>query len=71
MVIAYPHQRITSVGQADAARGFRQVDWAAIPIGKLERSRGHEHAIGMSIHANGRAELITQSPLEIVRVDSH
>ena len=63
MVGADPHQRVAPVGQADAARCFRQVDRIAIPVGELEIGLEHEFAIGTLHHADGRAELVAQSPL--------
>ena len=58
VVVTDPGQRVALVGQPDATRGFRQVDRVAVPVRELEVSREHEFAIGTSLHANGRAELV-------------
>ena len=71
VVVADPRQCVALVGKTDAARGLRQVDRVAVPIGELEISPEHEFAIGTPLYANGRAELVAQSPLEVVRIDGH
>ena len=58
VVVADPRQRVALVGKADAARGLRQVDRVAVPVGELEVGPEHELAIGTPLDANGRAELV-------------
>ena len=71
VVVADPHQGVAPVGQADAARSFRQVDRVAVAVGELEVGFEHEVAIRTWLHADGSAELLAQSPLEVVRTDGH
>lgn len=71
VVVADPRQGVALVGKADSARGLRQVDRVAVPIGELEVSPEHEFAIGTPLDASGRAELVAQSTLEVVRIDGH
>ena len=71
VVVADPHQRVASVGQPDAARRLRQVDRIAVAVGELEVGFEHQFAVGTSLHADGRAELVAESLLEVVRTDGH
>ena len=71
VVVADPRQRVALVGKTDAAGDLRQVDRVSVPIRKLELGFEHEFAIGTPLDANGRAELVAQPPLEVVRIDGH